>query len=78
MSSLSGQNNQGRLSRARSSRASSTIFSKLRKLDRQISYLDKRLSYTFSVYERKAILAKRDSLDEKRKLARNKRKGYTI
>lgn len=38
MNSLGGKNNQGRLSGARSSRASSTIFKQLRKSDKMCSY----------------------------------------
>ena len=42
--SLGGQNNHGRMSGARSSRASSTIFKKLQKLDREITKLYKMIT----------------------------------
>jgi hypothetical protein len=80
--SLGGQNNHGRMSGARSSRASSTIFKKLQKLDRQISNLEKIL-YPFGPYkfgfgksENKKLEEKIKKLDLKRKKVRLERKKY--
>ena len=75
MNSLSGQNSQGRLSGARSSRASSTIFYKLRELDRKIQEWKNELRFRFGA---RAQYAQRqiDKLDKKRKELRNKRKQF--
>jgi len=80
--SLGGQNNHGRMSGARSSRASSTIFKKLQKLDREISKLYK-IIYPFSIrqfnfekYPNKKIMDKIKKLDMQRKEARMERKKY--
>ena len=82
MSSLSGQNNNGRISGTRSSRVSSTNFYKLRELDRKITAIDKLInSYTFTFMtmpQKMKLFARRFDLDERRKLARNKRKNYGI
>ena len=76
MSSLSGQNSPGRRSGARSSRASSTIFQKLRKLDREISKVDQLLArFWFSQSEVKKLKNRREKLDEKRKETRHARKN---
>ena len=72
--SLGGQNNHGRMSGARSSRASSTIFNKLRKLDREISALDKRINGFCWRDDTFKINQKRRDLDNKRKFIRNARK----
>ena len=78
MSSLGGQNSHRRMSGARSSRASSTIFYKLRKLDRAIGLIDLELSLYKgwklmpSYFSR--VFKKRQKLDEKRKLIRQQRK----
>jgi len=80
MSSLSGQNSNGRISGTRSSRVSSTLFYQLRKLDRKISNIDNQILFyrrIFSHAEVKALEKKRKSFDEKRRLARNKRKKYS-
>ena len=81
MSSLSGQNNNGRISGTRSSRVSSTIFYQLRELDRKITLLDVKifniLTYlNFSKTEFNKLKTKRESLDQKRKQVRLKRKKY--
>ena len=79
MNSLGGQNSHRRMSGARSSRASSTIFHRLRKLDRAIGLIDLELSiykkWSFGIpsYFLK-ILKRREKLDEKRKLIRQQRK----
>lgn len=75
--SLSGQNSQGRLSGARSSRALSTIFQRLRKLDRQIGELDYRIRVC--TWDNGPELSqRRKTLDEKRKIIRNQRKRYIL
>lgn len=80
MSSLSGQNSNGRISGTRSSRVSSTIFYKLRDLDRKITEIDKLInSYSFycmSTPQKRKIFTKKIDLDEKRKAIRNKRKQH--
>lgn len=79
MSSLGGQNSHRRMSGARSSRASSTIFYNLRSLDRKIGLID----LQFSPYKEWKIaipaylsnlIKRREKLDEKRKNIREKRK----
>lgn len=81
--SLGGKNNHGRMSGARSSRASSTIFKKLQKLDREISKLQKQLNpfcgvrfFDFGKYSNKKIVEKIKNLDLKRKAVRLERKKY--
>ncbi len=82
--SLGGKNNHGRMSGARSSRASSTIFKKLQKLDREIGELRKRnaflgiaASYINTMgSEYKNHLKKIEKLDMKRKEVRIERKKY--
>ncbi len=80
--SLGGQNNHGRMSGARSSRASSTIFKKLQKLDREITKLYKMITpfsiryFDFGKYPNKKILEKIEKLDMKRKEVRLERKKY--
>ena len=71
--SLGGKNKGGRTTCARSSRASSTIFKKLRKFDREIAAIDRRLIYAYN--DRGKLLAKRAVLDVRRKLIRNARKA---
>ena len=73
--SLGGQNSHRRVNGARSSRALSTIFKKLRGLDREISILDYRLRTWGSRYDPKTH-ARRAELDTKRKAVRMVRKGY--
>ena len=71
--SLSGQNSLGRQSGARSSRALSTIFKQLRKLDREITELDKTMAmYPWMMPKAKK---KRALLDAKRRDVRLLRKG---
>lgn len=78
--SLGGKNNHGRMSGARSSRASSTLFKKLQKLDREISFLKARRSIA-SYYILGKVFAKKTEerikkLDLKRKAIRLERKKY--
>lgn len=78
--SLSGQNSHGRMSGARSSRASLTNFKKLQKLDREISRLQNTIN-PFSVYSfnfRKHIEEQIKKLDMKRKEVRLERKKYKV
>jgi len=72
--SLGGQNSPGRGSGARSSRALSTMFKQLRKLDRLIGWLDRDPRV---LMPSKWYAARRIALDQKRKEIRLKRKGYT-
>jgi hypothetical protein len=74
--SLSGQNSQGRLSGARSSRALSTIFKKLRKLDREIGAIDRQCPKWLRQFDPK-VISRREKLDQKRIEIRLKRKEYT-
>ena len=80
--SLGGQNNHGRMSGARSSRASSTIFKKLQKLDREISKLRNQINpfasryFDFKKHYNKKIVEKIEKLDMKRKEVRLERKKY--
>ncbi len=80
--SLGGQNNHGRMSGARSSRASSTIFKKLQKLDREISKLRNQINpfsiryFDFGKYPNKKIMDKIKKLDMQRKEVRLERKKY--
>jgi len=80
--SLSGKNNHGRMSGARSSRASSTIFKKLQKLDREISILQNRITpfgdfnFGFGKHRNKKIEEQIKRLDLKRKQVRLERKNY--
>jgi hypothetical protein len=84
--SLGGQNNHGRMSGARSSRASSTNFKKLQRLDREIGELQKRnaflgiaASYINTIgSEYKNHLKKIKKLDLKRKEVRIERKKYKV
>jgi len=82
--SLGGQNNHGRMSGARSSRASSTIFKKLQKLDRDISRLQNRITpfgdfnFDFGKYPNKKIMDKIKKLDMQRKEVRLERKKYNL
>ena len=82
--SLGGKNNHGRMSGARSSRASSTNFKKLQKLDREITRLYK-IIYPFSIryfdfgkYPNKKIMDKIKKLDMQRKEVRLERKKYKL
>jgi len=83
MSSLGGQSDTGRRNSARSSRASSTIFKKLRKLDSEIGKLEYQLRFgeghtialrgnPFLVKTLKRI----KELDERRKVVRAERKSF--
>lgn len=74
--SLGGQNSNRRISGARSSRALSTIFQKLRKLDSRITKLDQQISGWFIVNSENSLIKKRKELDMKRKQLRLQRKGY--
>lgn len=82
--SLGGQNNHGRMSGARSSRASSTIFKKLQKLDREITKLYKMITpfsiryFDFGKYPHKKIMDKIKKLDMQRKEIRLERKKYNL
>ena len=76
--SLSGKNSSGRTSGGRSSRPSSTIFYKLRELDRKISEIDNQLKamgyYNWMSYNINSVVTKlrrrREKLDLKRKEVR--------
>ena len=70
--SLGGQNTVGRHTGARSSRARSTLFRRLRSLDRRISALDAEIRL-FGGNNRRLKL--REELDAKRKRVREIRKG---
>jgi len=79
--SLGGQNSPGRRSGARSSRALSTIFRKLRNLDREIAAVSRIIATDgrLGMMTPKEWMAKVDRLrmlDEQRKAVRNARKGY--
>ena len=80
--SLGGKNNHGRMSGARSSRASSTIFKKLQKLDREITRLQNRInpfgaySFDFGKHRNKKLEEQIKKLDMKRKEVRLERKKY--
>ena len=80
--SLGGQNNHGRMSGARSSRASSTIFKKLQKLDKEIARLRNRLDpfaslhFDFKKHYNKKIVENIEKLDLKRKAVRLEKKKY--
>jgi len=77
-----GQNNHGRMSGARSSRASSTNFKKLQKLDREISILQNRITpfgdfdFGFEKHRNKKLEEQIKKLDLKRKEVRLERKKY--
>jgi hypothetical protein len=73
--SLGGKNKGGRTTGARSSRASSTIFKKLRKLDRKITAIDNYLRYSsWLSSDIKKLKKQREELDKKRKETRALRK----
>jgi len=79
--SLGGKNMDGRITGARSSRASSTIFKKLKKLDREITEIDNKLRYvnmlryeTWLSPDVKKLKQRREKLDQKRKKTRALRK----
>lgn len=78
--SLSGQNSHGRMSGARSSRASLTNFKKLQKLDREITRLQNTTNpfgaYSFNFG--KHIEEQIKKLDMKRKEVRLERKKYKV
>ena len=82
--SLGGKNNHGRMSSARSSRASSTNFKKLQKLDREITRLYKMITpfsiryFDFGKYPNKKIMDKIQKLDMQRKEVRLERKKYNL
>jgi hypothetical protein len=84
-----GKNNHGRMSGARSSRASSTIFKKLQKLDRQISKLQNQINpfgylnsnfscFDFGKQRNKKLEEQIKKLDLKRKEVRLERKKYNL
>ncbi len=71
----------GRITGARSSRASSTIFKQLKKLDREITEIDNKLRYvnmlryeTWLSPDVKKLKQRREKLDQKRKKTRALRK----
>jgi len=71
----------GRITGARSSRASSTIFKQLKKLDREITEIDNKLRYVNMLHyeawlspDVKKLKERREKLDEKRKKTRALRK----
>lgn len=79
--SLGGKNMGGRTTGARSSRASSTIFKKLKKLDREITEIDNKLRYVNMLHyetwlspDVKKLKQRREKLDQKRKKTRALRK----
>ena len=80
--SLGGKNNHGRMSGARSSRASSTIFKKLQRLDREITKLQNRINplgaygFGFGKHRNKKLEEQIKKLDMKRKEVRLERKEY--
>ena len=80
--SLSGQNSHGRMSGARSSRASLTNFKKLQKLDREITKLREQLdpygpfNFDYKKYKIMKIVDKIKKLDMQRKEVRLERKKY--
>ena len=79
MSSLSGQNSNGRISGTRSSRVSSTLFYQLRELDRKISKIDDNIIFWLRIFDYKEankLKKKRETLDKKRQQVRNKRKKH--
>ena len=77
-----GKNNHGRMSGARSSRASSTIFKKLPKLDREITSLQNRINpfgdfnFGFGKHRNNKLEEQIKKLDLKRKEVRLERKKY--
>lgn len=78
MSSLSGQNSNGRISGTRSSRVSSTLFYQLRELDRKITKIDNEIIFWRRIFSHKEVNKlekKREALDKKRKQVRIKRKS---
>ena len=78
--SLGGQNSHRRVSGARSSRALSTIFKSLRDVDRMIGLMDRMVIMKGEQWVRDfcpKFNASRDKLDQRRKILRLKRKGYT-
>jgi len=81
--SLGGKNGPRRGAGARSSRAHSANFNKLRKLDREITNLDLAIqSLKGSLYCKPFVLAgkipKRAALDAERCAVRNKLKKYSL
>jgi hypothetical protein len=79
MSSLSGQNSNGRISGTRSSRVSSTLFHQLRELDRKITKIDDNIIFWLRIFnykEANKLEKRRETLDKKRQQVRNKRKKY--
>ena len=85
MSSLGGQSDTGRRNSARSSRASSTIFKKLRKLDSDIGKLEYQLRFgeghTIALHGNAFLvktLKRINELDERRKVVRSQRKSFHV
>ena len=83
MSSLGGQSDTGRRNSARSSRASSTIFKKLRNLDSQIGKLEYQVRFgegwTIAMHGNAFLvktLKRIKELDERRKEVRAQRKQH--
>ena len=66
--SLGGKNKGGRTTGARSSRASSTIFKKLKELDRKITKIDETIRFrAWLSSDIKKLKKQREELDKKRK-----------
>ena len=78
MRSLRGKNNSRRASGASSSLAASSIFYKLRDLDRQIAYWESRKRYAPLYGELNKVNKKINILDQKRKEVRIKRKERKV
>jgi len=72
--SLGGQNTVGRHTGARSSRALSTLFKKLRDLDRKISQQDRYIKVAWGT-RLTSLQRVRNEMDAKRMQIRLKRKG---
>ena len=74
--SLGGKNKGGRTTGARSSRVSSTIFKKLKELDRKITKIDETIRFrAWLSSDIKKLKKQREELDKKRKETRELRKS---
>ena len=74
--SLGGQNSHRRVNGARSSRALSTIFKRLQKLDREIAAIDWHIRIYGGWGKRDpAVIARRAKLDAERREVRHQRKA---
>ena len=75
--SLGGQNSHRRVNGARSSRALSTIFKRLRRLDREIAAIDRYIrTHLGWVQTTPKMTERRKKLDAERREVRHQRKGY--